>query len=107
MTKDHYYDMCEVMGSEPIESEIPVDYEDLNLDIQQGLEIYNMLQDQWNTMDGTYMGKNYSGALDIMGLFEIVDKKTTFNLLRKIDEYRAKAMKLKNPKPVNAKNAPQ
>lgn len=107
MTKEHYYDMCEMMESEPVESEIPVDYDDLNLDVQQVLEIYQMLQDQWDTMNGTYIGKNYSGALDIMELFEIEDRKTTFNLLRKIDDYRARAIKLKNPKPTTPKNAPQ
>lgn len=107
MTKEHYYDMCEMLDSTPVESEIPVDYDDLNLDVQQGLEIYNMLQDQWDTMNGNYMGKNYSGALDIMELFEVEDRKTTFNLLRKIDEYRSKAIKLKNPAPSNTKNVPQ
>ncbi len=98
MTKEQYFEMCEMFKSDPIESEIPVEFEDLNLDVQEAFGIYNMLQDNWDTMNGTYMGKIYTGILDILELNEIDDKKTTYTLIRKIDEYRSKAIKSKTPK---------
>lgn len=48
-------------------------------------------------MNGIYIGKNYVGLLDILKLYEVEDEKTTFTLIRKIDEYRSKAIKAKKP----------
>ena len=28
MTKEHYFEVCEAVGSQPIESEIPIEYDD-------------------------------------------------------------------------------
>ena len=98
MTKEAYFEMCEMLGSNPIESEIPVEFEDLNLDVQEAFGIYQMLQDQWDTMNGVYIGKNYSGLIDILTLYDIEDKKTSFSLIRKIDEYRSKAIAAAKPK---------
>ncbi len=98
MTKDTYYEMCEMLGSDPVHEEIPVEFEDLNLDTQEAFGIYQMLQDNWDTMNGNYVGKNYSGLLDILELYEIEDKQLTFTLIRKIDECRSKAIAASKPK---------
>ena len=98
MTKDMYYEMCEMMGSDPIDSEIPIEFDDLNLDVQEAFGLYQMLQDQWDTTNGTYIGKNYSGLIDILTLYEVEDQKTSFALIRKIDEYRSKAIAAAKPK---------
>ena len=98
MTKDMYYEMCEMMGSDPIDSEIPIEFDDLNLDVQEAFGLYQMLQDQWDGMSGTYTGKNYSGLIDILTLYEVEDQKTSFALIRKIDEYRSKAIAAAKPK---------
>jgi hypothetical protein len=98
MTKDTYYEMCEMMGSEPVHEEIPVEFEDLSYDTQEAFGIYQMLQDNWDTMNGHYIGKNYSGLLDILELNDVVDKKLTFTLIRKIDECRTKAIIANKPK---------
>ncbi len=45
MTKDRYFEMCEALGSKPIESQIPVEFEDLVHELQEILVIYNNLQD--------------------------------------------------------------
>ena len=92
MTKEVYYEMCEALNSEPIDSEIPVEFEDLHLDVQEAFIIYNTLQDNWDTMNGGYLGKNFAGILDVLELFEVDDRKVTFQLIRKLDEYRSKAL---------------
>ena len=100
MTKTAYLEMCEMLGSEPIEEEMPVEYDDLFIDIQQAMGIYSKLRDEWDTMNGVYMGKNYSGILDIFTILEVPvqDHKTMFDLIGMIDSYRAKAIADNKPK---------
>jgi hypothetical protein len=89
-----------MLGNEPLLEEIPVDYEDLYTDVQQALSIYSKLRDEWDTMNGVYMGKNYSGILDIFTLIDVPveDRKTMFDLIGIIDRHRSKAIADAKPK---------
>ena len=100
MTKGTYFEMCRDLGTEPVEEEIPIDYEDFCLDVQEALSIYQKLRDEWDTMNGNYMGKNYSGILDIFTILEVPveDHKTLFNLVGIIDTHRSKAIADMKPK---------
>ena len=100
MTKEAYFDMCEALGSEPIEEEIPVDYEDFCLDVQEALGIYQKLRDEWDTMNGVYLGKNYVGLVDILELLDVPveDRRTQFELIGIIDRHRSKAIADAKPK---------
>ena len=100
MTKAVYYEMCEALGTEPVDEEIPIDYEDFCLDVQEALGIYQKLRDEWDTMNGNYMGKIYGGILDIFTILEVPveDHKTMFNLIGIIDTYRSKAIADMKPK---------
>ena len=100
MTKSMYYEMCEALGTEPAEEEIPVDYEDFHIDVQEALQIYQKLKDEWDTMNGNYMGKSYAGILDIFTILEVPveDHKTLFNLISIIDGHRSKAISDMKPK---------
>lgn len=100
MTKDAYFDMCAALNSEPIDSEIPVEYDDLSMDVQEALSIYSKLKDDWDTMNGVYLGKNYNGILDIFEILEVPreDRKVMFELIGSIDNIRSKALEAKRPK---------
>lgn len=100
MTKEAYFEMCEALGSEPLEEEIPVDYEDFCLDVQEALGIYQKLRDEWDTMNGVYLGKNYVGLVDILELLEVPveDRRTQFELIGIIDRHRSKAIADAKPK---------
>lgn len=100
MTKDAYFELCDALGTEPIESEIPVDYDDFYIDVQEALGIYSKLKDEWDTMNGNYMGKSYAGILDIFTILEVPveDHKTIFNLISIIDTHRSKAIMDAKPK---------
>lgn len=100
MTKDAYFDMCEMLGSEPVEEEIPVEYDDLLVDVQEALNIYHKLKDEWDTMNGTYLGKSYAGINDIFDILEVPleDRKTIFNLIGMIDRHRSEAIAANKPK---------
>ena len=100
MTKAAYFEMCEALGSEPLEEEIPVDYEDLLVDVQEALSMYHKLRDEWDTMNGVYLGKSYAGILDIFEIQGVLveDRKTLYDLIGIIDTHRSKAIADAKPK---------
>lgn len=99
MTKETYFEMCEMLGQEPVESEIPVDPNDFPLLVQDTLSIYNLLEDRWDSMGGGYLGKNYSTVFNFFGLYNIEEYEAllVLDILQHVDSVRAKlvAEKLK------------
>jgi hypothetical protein len=100
MTKDQYFEMCEMMGNEPLDEEIPVEFNDLTLELQEALQIYNNLQDSWDYMGGNYIGKNMTGFIDILNIYEIApeDRRHIYELILHIDKIRAKQIRDSKPK---------
>jgi hypothetical protein len=96
MSRDSYFEMCEMMGAEPIEEEIPVELSDLHEEVQEALLVYNMLEDNWDSMNGIYMGKNFAGISDILEMQEVEDKKTCYLILRMLDSRRRKILNSKS-----------
>ena len=103
MTKDQYYEMCEALGNEPVESEVPVDLEDFPIEVQQAFAVYKMLRDEWDSMSGVYLGKTLIGITEVLEATEInpEDNKFIITLVRLIDQVRAKEINAKkaNQKP--------
>jgi len=91
MTKDQYFDMCEALGSEPVESEIPVEFDDFPLEVQQAFSAYQMLRDEWDTMSGIYLGKSLIGVKDVLEATEVepFEQKFIIRLIRIIDNVRS------------------
>jgi hypothetical protein len=100
MTKEAYFDMMEMLGSEPIDSEIPVDFEDFPTEVQEAFYIYGRFQDNWDYMGGNYIGKNFSSISDILSFYNIEpkDRGYMYNLLCDIDAARAKVLRDSKPK---------
>jgi hypothetical protein len=93
------------MGNEPVEEEIPVEYDDLPLEVQQALSVYRMLRDEWDSMNGRYLGKSLIGINDVLEATEIelADRKFIIALVRIIDDIRSEEVNKKNvEKPVSA-----
>jgi hypothetical protein len=105
MTKDQYFEMCEMLGSEPLDSEIPVEFEDFPLEVQQAFNAYRMLRDEWDTMNGNYLGKSLIGVKDVLEATEIEQSEQKFiiMLIRMIDTVRSDEInnKKKTEKPAN------
>jgi hypothetical protein len=102
MTKQSYFEMCDMMGTEPVESEIPVELDDFPLEVQQAFHVYRMLRDEWDTMNGNYLGKSLIGIKDLLEATEIElqDQKLIVMLVRLIDQVRSDEInKLKSQKP--------
>lgn len=99
MTKEQYFDMCEQLGSEPVESEIPVEFEDFAMEVQLALSIYRMLRDEWEYMNGNYLGKNLNGIFELFDVYDVdpKDKKFYLELIHMIDSTRID--EIRNSKP--------
>ena len=103
MTKEAYFEMCEAIGSDPIESEVPLEYSDLPNEVQYALSIYGKLKDDWDSMNGVYLGKQFAGILDLFEIFEVpkAQQKDLFNMIDKIDRCRVKIIADSRPKPAS------
>ena len=103
MTKEAYFEMCEMMGTEPTEADVPVEIDDFPLEVQQALNVYRMLRDEWDTMSGTYLGKTLIGITEVMDATEVEaeDRRLIITLVRMIDSVRQEQINTKkaNQKP--------
>ncbi len=70
--------MCEEMGWEPDLTQEPMDVGDLINDFQYSILLYNILPDKIEGMNGVWMGKEFAGLMDIMELYDIPNKRLTF-----------------------------
>jgi hypothetical protein len=99
MTKDAYFEMCEALGNEPIEEEIPVEMDDFPQEVQEAIGVYYKLRDEWDTMNGVYLGKSYAGFADILNILEIPqeNRKLLLDWIAIMDAARSKAFKEMKP----------
>ncbi len=101
MTKEAYLEMCADLGTEPLESEMPVEFEDLYQEVQETIPVYNSLQDNWDSMAGVYLGKSKAGLIDtmvLMGVSDLDEQKLVFKILKIIDYHRSNLIASKKPK---------
>jgi hypothetical protein len=104
MTKNQYLDMCEMLGSEPIENEMPVEFEDFPLEVQQAFSVYRMLKDEWEGFNGLYLGKSFIGLTEVLQYMEIdhSDRKLIVQLIKVIDTIRGDQLaKIREQKPAS------
>ena len=95
MTKDQYLVMCSELNTEPVDSEIPVEEEDFPLELQLVWLIYKALRDDWDYMNGNYIGKNLNGIFDLFSVYQVDPKDYKFylELLHLIDKVRSEIIK--------------
>lgn len=100
MTKDSYFELCEALGNEPLEEEIPVEYDDFPVEVQEAIGIYYKLRDEWDGMNGVYMGKSFAGFADILNIMEYPeeDRKYLLDWIAIMDATRSKMYKDMKPK---------
>jgi hypothetical protein len=106
MTKDAYFEMCEMLAQEPIEEEIPVEVSDFPDLVQQCFVLYGILADCWDSMGGGYLGKDYSIVFNLFQVYNILDAEEVLlclDFLQHMDGVRQKLIsekiKAKSPQP--------
>ena len=84
MTRDKYLDMMEQLGKEPVESEIPPDFDDLPEIVVQAVSTFNMLGDRAYPEIG-YVGKDYTNLPHYIDVYGIEDKEYFLEILAWLD----------------------
>lgn len=89
--------MCEMLGSEPIEEEIPTEREDLSVETQIVFDLYDKLQANWEGMSGTYMGKDLILLPTLCKVYDVEDYivKYAWHIIPLIDNYVAEDIAIK------------
>lgn len=100
MNKDKYFDMCEQLGTIPIDSEIPIEIDDLPLQVQQALNVYNMLQDQWEGFAGLYLGKSLIGLQEVLKFNQLEEDEygLVLQLIKIVDIIRTEIINIERDK---------
>ena len=92
--------MCEMMGSDPVEEEIPVSRDDLFTETQLIFNLYDILPSKWEGMSGHYMGKDLVLLPVLFKEYKIVKymRKYAWHIIPIIDSFVADdiAKKIKN-----------
>lgn len=91
--------MCEQMGWEPNEDEMPKDPSQLPVEAQTALVIFNILPDKIEGMSGSWLGKDFSALEAIMNIYEVVDRKDVLEYIlliqREYSDYYSKQQKMR------------
>ena len=84
MTRDKYLDMMEQLGKEPVESEIPPDFDDLPEIVVQAVSTFNMLGDRAYREIG-FVGKDYTNLSYYIDIYDVEDKEYFLEILAWLD----------------------
>ena len=84
MTRERYLDLCEQMGNEPIEEEIPPDWSDLPEIVTHAVNTFNLMGDRVYPEIG-YVGKDYTNLNHYIELYAIEDKEFFLHVLSWLD----------------------
>jgi len=98
MTRATYLDLCEQLGSEPIEEEIPIELEDFPDDVQEAWTIYCYLPDRYDSFSGHYFGKSLDTIVNLFELFEVTNRVLALKLVMLFDSYETKEINSKKKK---------
>lgn len=85
MTKDRYFDMMDQLGREPVEKDIPPDFEDLPQIAIDALEVYGRLGDRV-VPDIGYLGKDFTLLEQYMELYLVDNKELFMEVLLWLDQ---------------------
>ena len=89
MTRERYLEMCEQLGKEPVESEIPPDWSDFPNEVHTVVNVFNMLGDRV-IPDIGYVGKVYTNLPIFLQINEIENTEFFLELLTWLDSRAVK-----------------
>ena len=84
MTRSRYLDMMEQLGKEPVEEEVPPDWEDLPEIFSRAMITFNSLGDRVYPDIG-YIGKDYTNLPILLEIHGIEDKDYFLEILQWLD----------------------
>ena len=72
---DKYLNICEQMGVEPSEESMPVSPEGFPYEVQLAITLYSFLNDRYEGMSGTFLGKDWTLWPYLMEQNKVQDEK--------------------------------
>ncbi len=61
---------------------MPLDTSDFPPDVQVAFFIFGLLEDNWDTMSGTYLGKKWGSIEYFFNLYEVQEPKTVLQFMK-------------------------
>lgn len=90
ITVESYLSICEQMGKEPKEEDMPIDWHDLPTSVQYAIHIYNRLGDRLQSEIG-FIGKDYTNLLTLLKLYDISSVEFTLDIINWLEKKDIKA----------------
>ena len=84
MTRNKYLDMCEQLGKEPSDKEIPPDWEDFPEIVQEAINTFNQLGDRVYPEIG-FVGKDYTNLSYFLEIYDVENKEFFLEILSWLD----------------------
>ena len=79
---DRYLNICEQLGEEPDPDKMPLEISDLPSEVQVAFFIFGFLEDVWEGMKGTYLGKNWNNLEYLFNLYKVEEPKTILLIMK-------------------------
>jgi len=96
MTRERYFMMCEQLGKEPDDEEIPPDWEDFPTIVIDAMSVFSMLGDRIMADIG-FVGKDFTNLPLYMEIYSVEDKELFLEILTFL-ESRAREASQENMK---------
>mgnify|MGYP000010212951 FL=1 len=74
--------ICDQLGEEPDPDKMPLETSDLPSDVQVAFFIFGFLEDIWDGMSGSYMGKNWGNIEYLFNLYNIEEPRHMLYLMK-------------------------
>jgi len=74
--------ICEQLGEEPDPNRMPLETSDFPSEVQVAFFIFGFLEDSWEGMGGTYLGKSWSNIEYLFNLFSVQDPAETLYIMK-------------------------
>ncbi len=66
-------------------AKMPLEISDFPEEVQEAFFIYSFLEDRWEGMSGSYMGKDWSSVETYLNLFQISEKRVVLTFMKTIE----------------------
>ena len=74
--------ICEQLGQEPDPQKMPLEPADFPVEVQVAFFIFDLLEDNWEGMSGTYLGKFWHNVEYFFNLYEVEERKTILYIMK-------------------------
>lgn len=79
---EKYLRICEQLGQEPDPQKMPLDLSEFPEQVQVAFFIFDLLEDRWEGMSGSYLGKSWNTLGYFFDLYGVQDQKETLYIMK-------------------------